>query len=144
LHFPFLYSLNFAALTMSSLKTIILVLLAAVSSLTAQTRIKNVDAYTFSRMMLMDSAIVIDLRTPAEIAAKGKIRGALELDYLSKNAEKNIDTLDRNRRYLVYCAGGGRSSECAAYMEQKGFKEIINLDKGFTEWLKNGYDVEKK
>lgn len=129
---------------MSTLRTIIIVLLAVFSSLAAQTKIQNVDAYTFSRLMLKDSAIVIDLRTPAEIAAKGKIRGALEIDYLSKSAEKNIDTLDRNKSYLVYCAGGGRSSDCAAYMEKRGFKQVINLEKGFTEWLKNGYDVEKK
>src|SRR5687767_7247000 len=129
---------------MNPLKTIICLLLAGFSTLAAQNSVRNVDAYTFSKLMLKDSAIVIDLRTPAEIATKGKIRGALEMDYLSKNAEKNIDTLDKSRSYLIYCASGGRSTDCAAYMEKRGFRQIINLEKGFTEWLKNGYDVEKK
>jgi rhodanese-related sulfurtransferase len=28
-------------------------------------------------------------------------------------------------------------------MEQQGFKTIINLEKGFSDWQKNGFEIEK-
>lgn len=112
-------------------------------SLYSQT-IKNVTATEFKKEIETKKGILIDLRTPEEIATKGKIKGALEIDFLSKDAEKEISKLDKNKIYLVYCAGGGRSADCAELMVKDGFKEIINLDKGFGDWLKNGYEIEKQ
>lgn len=87
--------------------------------------------------------IIIDLRTTDEMN-KGYIKNAVQLDFLAKDAEQQIDILDKNKTYYVYCAGGGRSADAAEYMEKHGFKHIYNLEKGFSEWEKNGYPVVKK
>lgn len=87
---------------------------------------------------------IIDLRTTEELEKKGYIKGAVQLDYLAKDSEKQIDKLDKNKTYYIYCAGGGRSSEAAAYMEKTGFKRVYTLEKGMSEWLQKGFPVEKK
>ena len=90
------------------------------------------------------TGMVIDLRTTEEITKSGSIAGAVQLDYLAKDAEKQIDKLDKNKTYYIYCASGGRSSDAAAYMEKAGFKRVYTLAKGMTEWLAKGFPVEKK
>lgn len=87
---------------------------------------------------------IIDLRTNEELEKKGYIKGAVQLDYLAKDSEKQIDKLDKNKTYYIYCAGGGRSSEAATYMEKHGFKRVYTLEKGLSEWLQKGFPVEKK
>jgi rhodanese-related sulfurtransferase len=87
---------------------------------------------------------IIDLRTNEELEKKGFIKGAIQLDYLAKDSEKQIDKLDKSKTYYIYCAGGGRSSECATYMEKHGFKKVYTLEKGLSEWLQKGFPVEKK
>lgn len=103
---------------------------------------KDVDAATFKELMTAKNTVVIDLRTPNEINTKGKIAGAMELDFLALDAEEKIKKLDKNKTYLVYCAGGGRSGDCKELMVKEGFKNVVNLQKGFDDWKKKGFDVE--
>ena len=110
----------------------------------AQTIIKNVDATTFKKYIDEKKSVLIDLRTDDEIKSKGMIKGALQIDFLGKDAELAISKLDKKKTYLIYCAGGGRSGDCAELMQKSGFKEVINLEKGFTEWKNKGFDIEKK
>lgn len=105
---------------------------------------KDVDAATFKKLIDEKKGILIDLRTPDEIKTKGKIKGAMELDYLAKDSEQQIKKLDKKKTYLIYCAGGGRSGECKDLMVKEGFKEVINLAKGIEDWKRQGFEVEKK
>lgn len=109
----------------------------------AQTTVRNVDAVEFKKLIDENKSVLIDLRTPEEIKSKGMIKGAKQIDYFSKSAEAEIEKLDRKKTYLIYCAGGGRSSECAALMQQKGFKSVVNLEKGFDDWKKKGFEIQK-
>src|ERR1043165_9443463 len=97
----------------------------------AQTIVKNVDAVTFKKLIDEKKYILIDLRTTPEIENKGKIKGAQQIDFLAKDSEKEIAKLDKTKPYLIYCAGGGRSSDCAELMQKNGFREVVNLEKGF-------------
>lgn len=110
----------------------------------AQDNVKNVDAIAFKKRIDEHKSVLIDLRTSDEIKNKGMIKGAKQIDFLDKNAEAVIDQLDRNKTYLIYCAGGGRSADCAALMQEKGFKSVVNLEKGFDDWKKKGFEIEKK
>ncbi len=125
-------------------ETLIICLLFIATCISAQTTIKNVDAETFKKCMENKKAILIDLRTTDEITRKGMIKGAEQIDFLDKNSEAIIAKLDKKKTYLIYCAGGGRSGDCAVLMQKIGFKEIINLEKGFDDWKRKGFEVEKK
>ena len=112
--------------------------------LQGQEAVKNVDAAGFKKLIDEKKHVLIDLRTDDEIARKGKIPGAKQIDYLGKDSEKTIKALDKNKSYLIYCAGGGRSTDCAEMMKAAGFKHIVNLEKGFDDWKKKGFAVEQK
>ncbi len=107
-------------------------------------QVKNVDAPVFKKMIEENRFVLIDLRTNDEIAKKGMIKGATQIDFLAKDAEMQIDKLDHSKAYLIYCAGGGRSSDCGELMQKLGFRTVINLEKGFASWTANGFEVEKK
>jgi rhodanese-related sulfurtransferase len=107
-------------------------------------QVKNVDALAFKKLIDEKKYVLIDLRTSEEIQKRGMIKGAQQIDFLAKDAEATIEKLDRNTPYLIYCAGGGRSDDCAALMQKQGFKTVINLEKGFSEWTAKGLEVEKK
>lgn len=107
--------------------------------------VTNLSALRFKVITENDKTggVIIDLRTTDEMS-KGFIKGAVQLDFLAKDAEKQIDKLDKNKVYYIYCASGGRSADAAEYMATHGFKKVYNLEKGFSDWTKSGYAVEKK
>ena len=128
----------------------ILILLVSISSLyacsqTANTKVvTNLSSEEFQKQAKSDAKnVIIDLRTTEEIN-KGYIKGAIQLDFLAKDAEAQIDKLDKNKTYYVYCQSGGRSGDAAEYMEKHGFKKVFNLEKGFSNWKSKGLPVEKK
>ena len=86
---------------------------------------------------------IIDLRTDAELK-KGYIPGAKQIDYLGKDFDAQMAQLDKNKTYYIYCQSGGRSSDAAGYMEKQGFKKVITLEKGFSDWKAKGFTVENK
>lgn len=108
------------------------------------TVVTNLSAERFKETIANDKeGIIIDLRTTDEIN-KGFIKGSVQLDWLAKDSEQQADKLDKNKTYYIYCASGGRSGEAAEYMEKHGFKRVYNLEKGFSDWAKKGFPVEKK
>lgn len=105
--------------------------------------VTNVDAKQFSEMLTKNDGVLIDLRTPAEIE-KGYIKGSKMIDFTDKNYEQEFAKLDKNKPTYIYCAGGGRSGSAAEYMQEHGFKKVVNLQKGFNDWKKQGLPVEMK
>ncbi len=110
----------------------------------AQTKIEHVDAATFKKLIDEKKSSLIDLRTDDELKNKGFIKGAAQIDYFKKDAEETIAKLDKNKTYLIYCAGGGRSGECAELMQKLGFIHVVNLEKGFDDWKKKGFEIDMK
>jgi rhodanese-related sulfurtransferase len=110
----------------------------------AQTNVKHVDANEFKKWIDEKKGILIDLRTNDELQKKGMIKGAIQIDYFDKSAESRIGNLDKSKTYLIYCAGGGRSGECAELMTKLGFKMVIDLEKGFDDWKRKGFEVVNK
>lgn len=106
--------------------------------------VENVDAVTFKKLIDNKKSVLIDLRTDDELKNKGFIKGAKQIDYFGKNAETIIKKLDKKKTYLIYCAGGGRSGQCADLMKENGFLHVVNLEKGFDDWKKKGFEIEFK
>ena len=91
----------------------------------------NVD--TFVVKMQEANTVVLDVRTPAEIAL-GKIENAIELDIRALGFEEKIKRLDKNKTYLVYCKSGVRSVKACKVLEKNGFKYKYNLLGGYKAW----------
>lgn len=117
---------------------------AAIAQATNTTVVTHLSAERFKAIIAnAKDGMIIDLRTTEEME-KGYIKGAVQIDFLAKDAEQQIDKLDKNKTYYIYCAGGGRSADAAEYMEKKKFKRVYNFEKGFSDWKKKGFPVEQK
>ncbi|MFV0566513.1 MAG: rhodanese-like domain-containing protein [Flavobacteriaceae bacterium] len=88
-----------------------------------------------------NNAIVLDVRTDAEVA-EGVIPNAIHIDFF-KGQEfiDEVDTLDKNKNYYVYCRSGNRSGQACAIMEELGFDNTFNLEGGTLEWEGNLVDL---
>ena len=106
---------------------------SSTSESTATGGIIDLDAKAFKAKMAEPNTIVLDVRTPAEIAA-GKIEGAFDLDIQNPEFKSQISKLDKAKTYLVYCKKGGRSSRACSILEEAGFEKIYNLKGGYDGW----------
>lgn len=88
-----------------------------------------------------EEAVILDVRTPEE-CAEGIIPNAIEIDILNPELFMlEIEKLDKDKDYFIYCRSGGRSGQACSIMEQMGFNSTYNLLGGMLEW--NG-KVEQK
>lgn len=102
----------------------------------------NVKPEDFKKQMSSKAGLLLDVRTPAEVA-KGKLPKATHLDFYKPDFDKQVEKLDKNQPVYVYCAVGGRSGKTMAKMKTMGFKEVYNLAGGFNAWKQLGYEIEK-
>jgi rhodanese-related sulfurtransferase len=96
-----------------------------------------------SRLKSTPDAVLLDVRTPEEIE-EGKLNGAVNIDFNNTNYKKEIESLDKEKTYFVYCAKGGRSSKAYAIMKASGFKNVYDMDGGYEAWDDAGFPVVKK
>ena len=102
---------------------------------------KVISAPEFSDKIKVQPGIILDVRTPGEYK-KGFIKDARLLDIFSDGFEAELNKLNRNDAYYVYCASGGRSAECAEKMQMLGFKQVYDLDGGMGAWRNANLPVE--
>jgi rhodanese-related sulfurtransferase len=84
--------------------------------------------------------IIIDVRT-AEEHMEGYIEGSVLIDFRDSKFEIEINKLDKEATYLVYCRSGNRSSQATNVMKDLGFQTVYNMTGGFGEWQSAGYPV---
>jgi rhodanese-related sulfurtransferase len=84
---------------------------------------------------------VLDVRTPAEFQASC-LPGAKNVDFKSATFEQQIENLDKNAAYLLYCRTGIRSAAADAIMKKAGFSRIMELKGGITAWQAAGEGVD--
>ncbi len=63
--------------------------------------------------------VVIDVRTPAEYEA-GHLVGALNIDLRSSTFREQVQALESDKTYYLYCRTGNRSGQAAAIMREQG------------------------
>ena len=85
------------------------------------------------------NVILLDVRTPEELAENGNIPGAKNHDFYAEDFKSNIDAMDRETPVMLYCRSGGRSGKAAAMLKEMGFKQVYDLNGGYTAWLAAGY-----
>ncbi len=84
--------------------------------------------------------ILIDVRTEKEYLA-GHIENAtwLPRGFLEFKIQKLIS--DPETEIIVYCKRGSRSALCAYTLIEMGYKNVLNLEGGFEEWVAKGNSI---
>ena len=75
--------------------------------------------------------VVIDIRRDYEYASLHVVN-SLNIDYYASSFEAQLDALDNNKTYLIYCRTGSRSGNTMPTMRDLGFKEVYNMLGGIT------------
>lgn len=76
--------------------------------------------------------VILDVRTPAEYKPK-HLEGAINRNYY-ETFDNKLDSLDKNKRYLLHCQSGARSAGAFAKMKTKNFREVYNMKGGISAW----------
>ena len=90
--------------------------------------------------------LFLDVREPPEVAASGKVRGAVAVprglvEFRADPASPMHDAAF-DRAKTVYCASGGRSALVGKTLKDMGYANVRNLG-GFKGWLDAGGEIEK-
>lgn len=83
---------------------------------------------------------LIDIRTPEEFS-RGHVDGAENLDYYSEDFEKQLEKIDKEKKYMIYCGSGVRSTKTSRLMEDMGFVDLYTILGGFAGWKINKLPV---
>jgi rhodanese-related sulfurtransferase len=99
-------------------------------------------------MIAKGNTLVLDVRDGTEVAASGKIAGALHVSrgLLEFRADPDSPAHDKNfdedKTILVYCGSGGRAALSGKLLKDMGYDHVYNLG-GFKDWVDSGGEVEK-
>ena len=84
--------------------------------------------------------IILDIRTLEEYES-GHLENSIRIDFYSDDFEEQLDKLDKNKTYLIYCRSGNRSSKALNIMHELGFKEVYHISGGINEWTEEGFPI---
>ena len=82
----------------------------------------------------------MDIRTPLEVM-RGTIGKPVALNMYDPLFTRELEKLDREKEYLIYCATGNRSGNLMGVMDQMGFKTVYNLSGGIMGWDRQGLPI---
>ena len=86
--------------------------------------------------------VIIDVRTPEEFA-EGYIENAVIIDFRSETFLDELNKLDKDKTYFIYCRSGNRSGSALDIMAELNFREVYNLSGGITAWGREGLPTVK-
>ncbi|HFA47684.1 MAG TPA: rhodanese-like domain-containing protein [Bacteroidetes bacterium] len=101
-----------------------------------KSQLTNLSPEEFSKkLQASPGAVLIDCRKPDELSV-GKLKGAINIDYLAYDFWERMEQMDKDKDYFVYCRSERRSIRTCTLMKNGGFKNVYNLDGGINAWVK--------
>jgi rhodanese-related sulfurtransferase len=86
-------------------------------------------------------AVLLDIRTPEEYA-EARISGSENIDFYDADFAAQLEQLDSDGTYVVYCRSDNRSGQAMGTFRDLGFIEVYEIDGGIVNWYESGYPVE--
>jgi rhodanese-related sulfurtransferase len=99
-------------------------------------------------MIAKGGTLVVDVRDAAEVAASGKVAGAVHvsrgmLEFRADPESPYHDkAFDKGKTVILYCASGGRSALSGKVLKDMGYERVYNLG-AFKDWAESGGPIEK-
>ena len=99
-------------------------------------------------MIAKGNTLVVDVRDGTEVAASGKVAGAVHVSrgLLEFKADPESATHDKNfardKTVILYCGSGGRAALGGKLLKDFGYDKVYNLG-GFKDWVEAGGNVDK-
>lgn len=114
-----------------------------------QSMFKNINVEEARKMVKENDVFVLDVRTPAEFNSS-HLEGATLIPVnnafgsnlsseLLLEARKN--EVPENKKVLVYCRTGHRSTAASTILAKAGYSQVYNMGGGINAWVESGYPV---
>lgn len=104
--------------------------------------IQQISVSELDEIISKSSHTIIDVRDKKTIEAQGSIPGAVNIPFdtvesvLDQRHEESSSIFNGEGPYLFCCVGGGMSFKAATKAQEKGIKNVCNLDGGHSSWIK--------
>ncbi len=116
----------------------------------AKENLENLTPSQVNEEMQNGNISIIDLREKDELEQNGAIPGATHaprglLEFYADEAHSFYKPeLDKNKRIVLHCASGGRSTLASKTLKDMGYTNVANMEGGFTAWKAAGLPVKDK
>ncbi len=87
-----------------------------------------------SQLESEEDCLIIDVRTSEEFEQL-RLPNSINIDFYNpQDFMQELEKLDKNKIYYIYCRTGSRSANTCELMKEIGFAKTYNLLGGITEW----------
>ncbi len=103
---------------------------------------KDVDitAEEFKQKLEQDRGVIVDVRTKDEFNQGHLADTDFQYDFLNGEFHEQLEEMDKETTYYLYCRTGNRSGKAARMMQEKGFKSVYNVG-GFEDLANAGFEA---
>ena len=118
-----------------------LIILFFINSVFSQQQILDIDYKKMSKILDMDSTVLIDVRTADEFNSF-RIKNSINIDYYNTSFLDSISSFKEKKNIILYCRSGRRSYYAAKLIQEKGFNNIYNLEGGILQVKKKNLEFK--
>ena len=121
-------------------------ILLAISAISA---IANADTTNVvaTKSFLAKPIKIIDIRTPAEWAQTGIVKGSYPIMFFNDKGEAKPDAflvqlnkvVKKNEKFAIICRTGSRTAAIAPFLSDEKDYNVINLQGGIMKLMQEGY-----
>ena len=115
---------------------------------TAMQEIKTISTNEAYEMFEDNNCNLIDIREINELDNTGRIEGASHIPrgmlevYLDPNSPiMQNGQIDKNKEFILFCAGGVRSALAVKSLKEMGYEKISHIDGGFAALNKSKFKI---
>jgi rhodanese-related sulfurtransferase len=114
----------------------------------ANAAVPRLTAAQSKEMIANGGVLIVDVRDGTEVAATGKLKGAVHIARGSLEGRVDPESPNYNPAFrrdepvLLHCAGGGRAALAGKTLQEMGYTKVFNGG-GFKELADAGIEVEK-
>ncbi len=103
---------------------------------------QELDAKQARKFIVSNEALILDVRTPNEFY-DGHLPGAKLIPVQQLNQRISEILNHKEKKVLVYCRSGNRSTVASEILIHHGFQEIYHLKNGINGWMRAGFALTK-
>jgi len=110
--------------------------------------IKTINSDQAFKMVEDNNCNLIDIREVNELDVAGRIEGASHIPrgmlevYLDPNSPIiQNGQIDKNKEFVLFCAGGVRSALAVKSLKEMGYEKISHIDGGFAAMSNSSFKI---
>ena len=110
--------------------------------------IKTISSDQAFKMVEDNNCNLIDIREVNELDVAGRIEGASHIPrgmlevYLDPNSPIiQNGQIDKNKEFVLFCAGGVRSALAVKSLKEMGYEKISHIDGGFAAMSNSSFKI---